>query len=179
VYATATLTICIVTTVFCGGFTEKMLVIFEMREVRTPQLTHGTDHEDDNLNLNSVTFKPPIPRPQETHLLKQRRRITEGIKGVWYRFDDQFLKPYFGGEHTMTRDREILERQCSNDHDDSSNINNINREEMIWSSSSTGEYEMGKVSMNGLENTTKGKQTLDRNDSIGEEMISLTSRQEE
>ena len=38
---------------------------------------------------------------------------------------------------------------------------------------------MGKVSMNGLENTKEGKQTLNGDDSIGDEMISLTSRQEE
>lgn len=96
VYATATLTICIITTVFCGGFTERMLTVFEMREESTPSLAFDTD--DDDLDLNSLTYKPPVPQRRESRLMRRKRRLTEGIKGVWYRFDEEFLKIHFGGE---------------------------------------------------------------------------------
>jgi len=96
VYTTATLTICIITTVFCGGFTERMLTVFKMREDITPRLAFDTD--DDDLDLRSMTYKPPTPQRRETRLSFGKRRITEGIKGVWYRFDEEFLKIHFGGE---------------------------------------------------------------------------------
>ena len=91
-----------------------MLVIFEMRELPTPQL--HIDADDDNLNLNSLTYKPPVPRPNETQLLKQRKRLTDGIKGFWYRFDNRFLQPHFGGENTITRNREELESAHNLNH---------------------------------------------------------------
>ena len=96
VYATATLTICIITTVFCGGLTERMLTVFGMREESTPRLAFDTD--DDDLDLNSLTYKPPTPQRRESRLMRRKRRITEGIKGAWYKFDEEFLKIHFGGE---------------------------------------------------------------------------------
>ena len=124
VYATATLTICIVTTVVCGGFTERILTVFGMREEPTPKLkatpykhdpTNGDDRrnyddrngygdngtdddDDDNTAMNSLSYKPPTPKREETILTERRRRIQEGIKGVWNRFDSRVLQPHFGGE---------------------------------------------------------------------------------
>lgn len=158
VYATATLTICVVTTVFCGGFTERMLVIFEMRELPTPQL--HTDADDDNLNLDSLTYKPPVPRPNETQLLKQRKRLTDGIKGFWYRFDNRFLQPHFGGENTITRNREELESAHNFNH-------NTDRE-----------YELGNMNINGAEIKTQTEPATNKINCMEEEMTSLTSRQE-
>ena len=100
VYATATLSICIFTTIVCGGFTDRMLSLFGMKEERTPIFAYSDD-EEEHMTLNRLTYKPP-PAPirrQESHLLvEQRRRLREGIKGLWYRFDDRFLKPHFGGD---------------------------------------------------------------------------------
>mmetsp|Transcript_18043 Transcript_18043/g.43691 ORF Transcript_18043/g.43691 Transcript_18043/m.43691 type:complete len:730 (-) Transcript_18043:80-2269(-) len=123
VYATATLTICIVTTVVCGGFTERILTVFGMREEPTPKLKatpykydltngddggdedarngysdDGGDDDDDNTAMNSLSYKPPTPKREETILTQRRRRIEEGIKGVWNRFDSRVLQPHFGGE---------------------------------------------------------------------------------
>jgi len=158
VYATATLTICIVTTVFCGGFTERVLTVFEMREESTPRLSYGTNPEDDNLDLNSLTYKPPVPEKRETPLMQRKRRITEGIKGVWNRFDEQFLKIHFGGEHILAADRKQNSRSGIHDRNgDSYNINSVK-------ASRSGNYEMGNIS-------TMGTQLED----IEEEMLSLTS----
>lgn len=94
VYATGTLSICVFTTLVCGGFTERVLSIFGMKEDGRHR-RGGEDGED--LKLNSLSYTP-IKRQSETHIDVRRRRIREGIKGLWSRFDDQILKPHFGGE---------------------------------------------------------------------------------
>ena len=67
----------------------------------------------------------------------------------------------------MTRNRERMESQSSNDRDDPFHNNGTNGDIIPWSSQSTGSCEMGKVNGNRMGNTSKGK--------IDEEMISLTS----
>jgi sodium/hydrogen exchanger 8 len=94
VYATATLSICIFTTVVGGGFTERMLTVFEMKEEPTPKMTNN-DAED--WKLNRLTFTPPTPQVRKSRLDHRRQQLREGIKGVWDRFDDQVLRPHFGG----------------------------------------------------------------------------------
>ena len=152
-----------------------MLTLFEMREQSAPRLTYGTDPEEVNLNLNSLTYKPPVPQPHETLLMERRRRITEGIKGVWYRFDEQFLIPYFGGEQILTRNIERLESQSSNNRNDSFHNNGTNGDVTPWSP--TGDFEMEKVNGNSFGNTTNRTiaETQNRSESVEEEMISLTS----
>jgi len=158
VYATATLTICIVTTVFCGGFTERVLTIFEMREEPAPSLSYGTDPEEDNLELQSLTYKPPVRKPHETMLMERRRRITEGIKGVWYRFDERFLKVHFGGESALGGDME---------HQAVSN-NGVGGNGASWSTTSAGNYELGRMNSSLAGETSK-------TNVAEEEMVSLTS----
>lgn len=139
VYATATLTICIVTTVFCGGLTERMLTVFGMREQSPPRLSNGTNTDNDNLELNSLTYKPPVPKKRETRLMKRKRRIEEGIKGVWYRFDEQFLKIHFGGEQILTNDSYHNGGISSNEN--SLDANETNEDEALL----LGTFEMGQI----------------------------------
>ncbi len=158
VYATATLTICIVTTVFCGGVTERVLTKFEMREQATPQLFQ--DDDNDNMDLNSLTYKPPVPQKRETRLDFQKKRIKEGIKGVWFRFDENFLKVHFGGE--TRHDREQRNHEYDRDG---------------VSPSWNGNYEMG--TMNGASPKRKTQKNVllgnNRFADEDEEMISLTA----
>lgn len=94
VYTTSTLSICIFTTLVCGGFTEKVLTIFGMKEDRLPSSeTNGPD-----LELKSLSFTPPTEQRRESRVEVKTRKIREGLKGLWYRFDDQVLKPHFGGD---------------------------------------------------------------------------------
>ncbi len=95
VYATGTLSICIFTTLVCGSFTERVLSIFGMKDNRTPSVE---DTNEIDLKLNRLTFTPPIERQLESQMEVRQRILREGIKGLWYRFDDQILKPHFGGE---------------------------------------------------------------------------------
>ena len=164
IYSTATLTICIVTTVFCGGFTERILTVFGMREQSTPNLgSRDTDFDDEPLNLTSLTYKPPIPKVRETQLMQRKRRVKEGIKGVWFRFDENFLKIHFGGEHAPTDDKGDDRMSVDDDEDTSS-----------W----PGHCEMGKINRsNRTGETTKTNLARKRTvlEDSDEEIIALTS----
>jgi solute carrier family 9 (sodium/hydrogen exchanger), member 8 len=162
VYATATLTICIVTTVCCGGCTEKMLTMFGMKDEPTPQIYSADDAEADELNLRSLSYHPPTPKRRESALGERQRRIQEGIKGAWNRFDDRFLKPLFGGETP------ILERQGSKDHD--SDHETSDWADPSWASNNG--FEMSRAHGNGSTH-----RAFSRGSDGEEEMISLTSRQ--
>jgi sodium/hydrogen exchanger 8 len=94
VYSTTTLSICIFTTVVCGGFTERMLAKFGMRGDSRPILSNPTEGD---AKMTRLTYKPPTPKRRETLVDRQRRRVQEGIKGLWTRFDDNVLKHHFGG----------------------------------------------------------------------------------
>jgi sodium/hydrogen exchanger 8 len=109
VYATATLSICIFTTVFCGGFTERVLTVFGMKEERAPIFSDNDEH----WTMNRLSYKPePSPLRRESGMLEHRRRLREGIQGVWNRFDDRVLKPHFGGEGVQKAQSQRL----GNDH---------------------------------------------------------------
>jgi sodium/hydrogen exchanger 8 len=96
VYSTTTLSICIFTTVVCGGFTERMLSTFGMREDSAPTLSNPNPTEGDT-KMTRLSYIPPTPKQRETLVDRQRRRVQEGIKGLWNRFDNNVLKHHFGG----------------------------------------------------------------------------------
>ena len=128
-------------------------------------LVNGTT-EDDNLDMNSLTYKPPVAKKRETRLMQRKRRITEGIKGVWYRLDENFLKIHFGGEPILDEVREQNDRRSSTSNGDGAS----------W----PGNYEMGNVNGNSSRiagETSKPNFAQPRNqmEDIEEEMISLTS----
>ena len=96
VYATTTLSICIFTTIVCGGFTERMLSIFDMKEdIRGDD----DDDDDDGMNLTRLSYRPPTSRRESAIQQIARRRVYEGAKGLWTQFDENVLKPNFGGSH--------------------------------------------------------------------------------
>lgn len=95
VYSTATLSICIFTTVICGGFTETMLTVFGMKETQAPSLSLSPNN---NRVLTRLTYKPQTPTRRESLVDRHRRRFYHGIKGIWQRLDDGFLKVHFGGD---------------------------------------------------------------------------------
>jgi hypothetical protein len=154
-YATATLTICIITTVVCGGFTERVLTIFELREETTPKIS---DSEDD-MDLTSLTYKPPVPKRRESMLEERKRYLTEGIKGVWYRFDENFLQIHFGGESASTDQigHHGNGHHSNGHHGNGDAFHGNGTNGNGWS----GSYERGHINGNGTPRT--------------QEMISLTS----
>ena len=121
-YASGTLTICIVTTVVCGGFTEKILTGFGMKQGQS--LYDGSASDDGEVDYLVI---------QSASTRREIRRVYKGLKGLWKQFDDNYLKEYFGGSQPVTRpidndndsDRslgnyELNTRKCSTDSDDDS-----------------------------------------------------------
>lgn len=86
VYATATLSICIFTTIVCGGLTDRVLTMTDMKSMTDAEL--ATDSEGVE---------------QLTHLAARRMsgRVYEGVKGAWKDFDNRYLKALFGGSRQV------------------------------------------------------------------------------
>ena len=94
VYATATLSICIFTTVVCGGLTEGILTAFGMKQRRP------TDMSSDDMQLTRLSYTPARSSPDRRGYPFARRasaQVYKGGKRLWKQFDEEVLKPYFGG----------------------------------------------------------------------------------
>jgi len=88
-YATATLFICMFTTIVCGGFTERVLTMTGMKQMDNVDVAAmGEDFADDD-SLYELIRNTPVH-----HFTTG---VQQGIKGVWKNFDDFYLKPFFGG----------------------------------------------------------------------------------
>lgn len=121
VYATGTLSICVFTTLVCGGCTERVLTVFGMKEDRR----RYADGDSQDLQLNRLTYKPPVQRRRESQIEERRRKLKEGIKGLWYRFDDQVLKPHFGGEEVTIHHSQNKVTGNGTNHGNSQRLTNI------------------------------------------------------
>jgi len=88
-YTTATLTICLFTTVVCGGFTETILSRMGMKQGETVYGDVGVEEE-----YSSFMDVSPTARRVSTHVYK-------GFKGAWKELDNQYLKKLFGGSSTQ------------------------------------------------------------------------------
>lgn len=103
VYATATLSICMFTTIVCGGLTDFMLTLFGMKEHPPDDNGANDDDPDDGLGImNQLSFSPPSSSLQSRRgdypIARQAsRRVHKGAKRLWKQFDDEVLKPYLGG----------------------------------------------------------------------------------
>lgn len=117
-YATATLSICIFTTIVCGGSTEKILRLTGMKQSDLDLPDEDVDTEEqDSLMPDSPAF-----RRVKTH-------VYDGFKGMWKEFDNRYLKLYFGGSspvHSMA-DSHLREQgrgnyELSVQHDDGDDV---------------------------------------------------------
>jgi sodium/hydrogen exchanger 8 len=94
-YVTGTLTICIITTIVCGGFTEKVLVAMGMKE------SDANDNDDD------IVREDDSARIHEDESYSQSGNeagyIRNSVKGFILRFDQMYLREWFGGEISMRR----------------------------------------------------------------------------
>jgi hypothetical protein len=121
VYATATLSICIVTTVVCGGLTNHMLTAFGMKTNKTADTLHdilaSNGNGGDGMQLKRLTFNPadnnssssPERRGYQYPLARRAsKHMYQGTKQVWTKFEDEILKVYFGGS-SETLDESVAE----------------------------------------------------------------------
>ncbi|CAJ1942102.1 unnamed protein product [Cylindrotheca closterium] len=127
VYSTATLSICIFTIVVCGGFTERMLTMFGMKEDQTPSL--GMSPSSGDRVLTRITYEPHTPSRRESLVDRHRRRLHHGIKGIWQRVDENFLMVHFGGDADRPRSSPEPEYEMGSIQNDSSEDSSENGEE--------------------------------------------------
>jgi sodium/hydrogen exchanger 8 len=86
IYATATLSICIFTTVVCGGFTERVLAISGMKQ---------NEESIEDLSADpgaSSLVADQFPGAQAAHA-----HVSGRVQGLWNTIDNDYLKVYFGG----------------------------------------------------------------------------------
>lgn len=111
-YATATLSICIFTTVVCGGFTERILTHMDMKR----RARRDADNDDDDgMTMNRIVYSPGggMGRSAAPHL--QRRPVVyRGFKRVWKTFDDEVLKQYFGGSTDVDSAERVAQQHRGN-----------------------------------------------------------------
>ena len=94
-YATATLFICMFTTIVCGGFTERVLTMTGMKQMDDDDVAAMAEEFADDDSLYELIRNTPVHRVTTS--------MQRGIKGVWRNFDDLYLKPFFGGSVMPSR----------------------------------------------------------------------------
>lgn len=107
VYATATLFICIFTTVVCGGLTDRTLAHFEMKQAidddaTSDGLSVGISSSRPGSEVRSKKASPTSRnRPDYSLTHRTRRHVYKGVKRIWKQLDNDVLKVYFGGSTSV------------------------------------------------------------------------------
>ena len=104
-YASATLFICMFTTIVCGGFTENILTRFGMKQ----GLDNDDDAHDDFTGVeNLISTESPLARRLSADL-------QERYRSFWHDFDDNYMKELFGGDRVPDRQAGDYELSEQND----------------------------------------------------------------
>jgi NhaP-type Na+/H+ and K+/H+ antiporters len=90
-YVTATLSICLTTTIICGGFTERILSISGMKDEEPSDEQNVESEEEDSLVLSAANG--------------YTENASWGIKEVLLKFDRNVLQLYFGGKVRSRRSK--------------------------------------------------------------------------
>lgn len=122
-YATATLSICIFTTVICGGMTKHVLDVSGMKQ---------TD-DDENEEVDGENLTPLSASSSSLRLAyRAKQHVYHGAKAKWREFDNNYLRVYFGGATSSERhsglsslsrgDYELTTRQVHEGEDDNDGV---------------------------------------------------------
>jgi NhaP-type Na+/H+ and K+/H+ antiporter len=97
-YVAGTLSICLITTVICGGFTERILYVTGMKEEpKSVVVDEDEVHEGEGDSLVTDSF-------EDDSLVifasssKEMVEVYKGMKNVAVQFDRSYLQVYFGGQ---------------------------------------------------------------------------------
>jgi len=117
VYTAGTLFICIFTTCFCGGYTEKVLGCAGMKRsregfhpinVEDPERIpendflpnskfDSSDDESDENDPDRAYDRLIITPIVDLYAREKLTKVKNDVKGAWRKFDNERLKPLFGG----------------------------------------------------------------------------------
>lgn len=96
IYATATLSICIFTTVVCGGFTERIVTRAGMKQSSNNILQELSHDQVGRSALTTSSSRTQFPRAS-----RASAHVYGRVKSMWKQFDNEYLKVYFGGSHPV------------------------------------------------------------------------------
>ena len=89
VYSCATLSICLFTTVVCGGYTERVLSLTGLRN----DICNGDNVEDNHEHV--------LPAISESIAAENYSNcIRKGAKEIWKNLDENYLQEWFGGPNS-------------------------------------------------------------------------------
>mmetsp|Transcript_18460 Transcript_18460/g.27891 ORF Transcript_18460/g.27891 Transcript_18460/m.27891 type:complete len:602 (-) Transcript_18460:106-1911(-) len=92
-YVSGTLSICMMTTVVCGGFTERILSVAGMKENDESIIDHQEINDGEGESL--MTLQSPRTEIESSY---------GGMKGVLAHFDKAVLQEHFGGSETLSHE---------------------------------------------------------------------------
>lgn len=106
-YVTATLSICMITTVLCGGFTERILYLAGMKNGVNVNRGDGDEFTGSGQDLGDADnpseeedFERPVILSSPS---KELIEVYDGIKDLMVQFDQNYLMVYFGGNKRISR----------------------------------------------------------------------------
>ena len=106
-YVTATLSICMITTVLCGGFTERILYLAGMKNGVNVNRGDGDEFTGSGQDLGDADnpseeedFERPVILSSPS---KELNEVYDCIKDLMVQFDQNYLMVYFGGNKRISR----------------------------------------------------------------------------
>ena len=104
-YASATLFICLFSTIVCGGCTESMLTRFGMKQGLDGD--NGDQYDFTGVE-NLISTESPLARQLSANL-------QEKYRSFWHDFDENYMKELFGGDRAPDRQAGDYELSQQND----------------------------------------------------------------
>uniref|UniRef100_H3GEB2 Cation/H+ exchanger transmembrane domain-containing protein n=1 Tax=Phytophthora ramorum TaxID=164328 RepID=H3GEB2_PHYRM len=95
-YVTTTLSVCIFTTIICGGMTEPLLTYTRLK--REPNHSEGSEEGDEEEGLLSETISDhDDDEDVRKHPVFALQEEKSGLHSFWSNIDERYMKPIFGG----------------------------------------------------------------------------------
>ncbi|KAG2817512.1 hypothetical protein PC129_g1740 [Phytophthora cactorum] len=97
-YVTTTLSVCIFTTIICGGMTEPLLTYTRLK-CDQPNPSEANEEEDDEEQglLNELISDHDDDEDVRNHSVFARREEKSALHSFWSNIDERYMKPVFGG----------------------------------------------------------------------------------
>ncbi|KAJ8546976.1 hypothetical protein ON010_g11258 [Phytophthora cinnamomi] len=99
-YVTTTLSVCIFTTIICGGMTEPLLTYTQLKRDQ-PHQSGGSEETDDEeqglLNETISDHDGDEDADVRNHPVFARQEEKSVLHSFWSNIDERYMKPVFGG----------------------------------------------------------------------------------
>lgn len=117
-YVQCTLSICMMTTILCGGFTERILYVSGMKEGDADESVIDEAQVENGEDEHLVIFASPPS--------KEFEQVYDGVKNWFVKFDEKYLMVYFGGKKRVSGGHHIPDK--NDEHLGNFELENFNRD---------------------------------------------------